>query len=213
MTCFLVQATIYSTLLILLACMQLCDVVEHYKQHPHTPFGAMPPQELLACYGPLLPLYLDPSLYHVFLSYRWSEFDSKLIARLADAFSLETLGAAGDRLHVFYDRQSLEAGREFDVGYMSAMLKARIICPLVTTNALAELGAFPERVDNVLCEWRLALFLYDREDVITKRIVPVFAGKVRGSAACIANNPLHCQPELDYTLSWVLLYYDFLILL
>jgi hypothetical protein len=140
---------------------------------------------------------VDAELHHAFLSYRWSDghdtlaFDSNLVAKLADAFSLQALGGHGERLSVFYDRRSLKTGHEFDVGYKLAMTKTLVVCPLVTPHALRNLGC-SDGVDNVLCEWLLAQHLYDEGKIAS--IVPVFAGEVGLTGVDV---PI-CVPDLGW---------------
>ena len=106
------------------------------------------------------------------------QFDSELVEQLADAFGLEAVGEQGERLSIFYDRRSLGLGSEINFDFMQAMARSRVICPLVTAHALDRMCAEQTRVDNVLCEWWLALTLLDMRKK-EMRIVPIFAGEVR----------------------------------
>eukprot|EP00045_Choanoeca_perplexa_P016539 m.224419 g.224419 ORF g.224419 m.224419 type:complete len:1058 (+) comp17288_c0_seq2:1-3174(+) len=167
--------------------LALRDLLKHYQEHPHDPFSvglmSLSPAALLARYSSLLPIRSTSGQYHVFISYRWSDpdaspkFDSEMVEQLADAFSLQAVGMQGERLSVFYDRQSLSMGSEINLEFMQAMARSKVICPLVTAHALTRMCTEQSRVDNVLCEWWLALALLDMHAGTKRvRIVPIFAG-------------------------------------
>jgi hypothetical protein len=180
-------------------------LVKHYQDHPNDPFSiglfSLSSSKLLESYSSLLPLRNQAGLYHVFISYRWSDpktdlkFDSELVSQLADAFSLQTLGDRGERVYVFYDRHCLQLGSEIRVDFMRAMLKSRVVCPLITSHALEKMCEEQASIDNVLCEWWLALTLLDMDRESDKRlkIMPIFAGEV---SRCFLHVLMSADPVL-----------------
>jgi len=66
----------------------------------------------------LIPLGLIAS-YHVFLSYRWGDFDTDLVKALFSTLSVALVGQ-GRQVHVFLDRNRLEDGRMFSSDFARA---------------------------------------------------------------------------------------------
>ena len=98
--------------------------------------------------------------YDVFISHRWGDYDNKLVARLYDSLTLYPIGQNGRSIATFLDFKggSLQSGDNFQKGFARALIRSRVIVPVVSKFALERMVDHDGDVeDNVLIEWIIAL--------------------------------------------------------
>ena len=80
------------------------------------------------------------SRYDVFLSYRWSKFDSAFVQILFDRLTLYTVDSKAKRcIDTFLDEKRLRKGRNFQEEFANALISTRIVAPLISQNSLTRL--------------------------------------------------------------------------
>ena len=129
-----------------------------------------------------LPPAFVLELLDVFLSYRWSEFDSRWTLLEHDCLSLVAVGKQRRRVRTFLDRKSLRQGERFDKAFMLAMLHSKVLVPHVSNAALLRMEFLTPAspCDNVLLEWTVALELEaQRPDL---RVLPMVLGRMLDTA-------------------------------
>jgi len=124
------------------------------------------------------------SRYDIFLSYRWSKFDSAFVQILFDRFSLYTVDSISKRcIDSFLDNKRLPEGLNFQEAFGSALVNSMLITPIISQNTLERMvGARfdPSKEDNVLVEWILSLECLRHTGTPLTRvraICPVIMGK------------------------------------
>ena len=129
--------------------------------------GQLTSAEVLDLLRPWVPPS-DEARPDVFISYRWGEDDSRRADTLFDALSTK-------ELRVFQDKRWLKDGSRFDMQFMTAMLGATVVTPLLSWDALKRMTALTPSspCDNVLLEWTLALELHKRLGI---KVVPLLIG-------------------------------------
>jgi hypothetical protein len=115
--------------------------------------------------------------YDIFLSYRWNQQDSLLVKSLFHQFSYHHVvnndsssasssnssssqpsSAVYSPISVFLDHQRLQFGENYRDSFVSALLKSRIVIPVITVEALKKMIFHnPFQEDNLLLEWILIL--------------------------------------------------------
>jgi hypothetical protein len=123
--------------------------------------------------------------YDIFLSYRWNQQDSLLVKSLFHEFSYHHIvnndstassasasnssssaaassslssSAVYSPISVFLDHQRLQFGENYRDSFVSALLKSRIVIPVITVEALKKMIFHnPFQEDNLLLEWILIL--------------------------------------------------------
>ena len=100
--------------------------------------------------------------YDIFLSYRWNARDSELVRSLFHHFLHYNISNhLYSPISVFLDHQRIQSGEEFREIFVSALLKSRIIIPVITMEALKGfIYHDPTRIDNLLLEWIISLVCY-----------------------------------------------------
>jgi GTPase SAR1 family protein len=128
----------------------------------------------------LIPSGLRES-YHVFLSYRWGDFDSELVKALFCKLCTEVIGD-GKQVHVFLDRHRLEKGKKFDGDFAKSLINSHVVVPVVSYAALDRMLVLKpdSNVDHVLLEWMLIVELLRRGHL--KFCYPIIAGEVKEDA-------------------------------
>ena len=128
----------------------------------------------------LIPLGLIAS-YHVFLSYRWGDFDTDLVKALFSTLSVALVGQ-GRQVHVFLDRNRLEDGRIFSSDFARALINSLVVVPIVSYAALIRMFDLKSdsNIDNVLLEWMLIVELLARGHF--KFCLPIMVGEVKEDA-------------------------------
>ncbi|EGD82689.1 hypothetical protein PTSG_03350 [Salpingoeca rosetta] len=133
------------------------------------------PEDLIAKYGPLLPVLGLQDKYDAFISYR-QRGNTGLVLTLHPR--LEHHG-----LVVFVDANNLEAGVNFKHACMAALQHSVVACPVVSVAAIHQMRSLglTDVCDNVLLEWMAMLELlqlaHQHQDKIRlRRIVPLFVG-------------------------------------
>ena len=108
--------------------------------------------------------------WDVFLSYRVSA-DLELAEKLFDKLSLKGL-------RIWWDRACLAPGQPFEEGFADGLLGSTLFVPILSKAALKPFGELAEDswCDNVLLEYRLALELKERGDLLG--IFPILVGEV-----------------------------------
>jgi GTPase SAR1 family protein len=116
--------------------------------------------------------------YHVFLSYRWSDFDTELVDVLFSSLCTSVVGE-GRQVHVFLDRNRLEPGKIFSSDFAKALINSLGVVPVVSYAALVRMFDLkPDSdIDNVLLEWMLIHVLLEREHL--KFCLPILVGEVK----------------------------------
>jgi len=138
-------------------------------------------REATNCFGQwLMPSGLREG-YHVFLSYRWGEFDTELVKALFSTLSVAVTGE-GQQVHVFLDRNRLEEGRIFSSDFAKGLIKSLVVVPILSSAALDRMFALKcdSNVDNVLLEWTLIVVLLARGHL--KFCYPIMVGEVKEDA-------------------------------
>ena len=130
-------------------------------------------EELVSSLSVFLPAEESPARYDIFLSYRWSGYDSPFSDKLFDI--MEGSEVSGDKLVVFQDTKRLRTGDQFDFAFMKAMSLSRVVVPLVSWAAVKRMMFLKEDspCDNVLLEWSLALLLVERTGL---KVHPIIIG-------------------------------------
>ena len=130
-------------------------------------------------FSALLPTDNQSGIYHIFFSYRHSEFAANAAEAVYRHLSLQVLGGK-HKVEVFRDSVALKSGLAFDKGFMQAMLQSLVVVPLITPHALERMKTKDglNAVDHVLLEWWLALILLDIPGYPVLRIAPILCGTV-----------------------------------
>ncbi|EGD81341.1 hypothetical protein PTSG_11382 [Salpingoeca rosetta] len=133
------------------------------------------PEDLVAKYGPLLPVMGQQDKYDAFISYR-QRGNRGLVLTLHPR--LEHHG-----LVVFVDANNLETGVNFKRACMTALHNSTVACPVVSVGAIHQMRSLghTDTCDNVLLEWMAMLELQQLarqhpDKVHLRRIVPLFIG-------------------------------------
>jgi len=132
-------------------------------------------------FGQWLPPLGLRECYHVFLSYRWGDFDTELVKALFSTLSVAVTGE-GQQVHVFLDRNRLEEGRIFSSDFAKGLIKSLVVVPVLSSAALDRMFALKcdSNVDNVLLEWTLIVVLLARGHL--KFCYPIMVGEVKEDA-------------------------------
>ena len=121
------------------------------------------------------------SSYDVFISYRWSEYDSEFTLSLFECLESFTIDECFRGVVTFLDHKRLLNGRRFDDGFAGALVKTKLAVPLISAAALERMIKHDaSKVDNCLLEWVMMLLL-DKLGVL-KKIMPVVFGTVSRQA-------------------------------
>jgi GTPase SAR1 family protein len=117
-------------------------------------------------------------VYHVFLSYRWGNFDSELVNALFFSLCTSVIGD-GRQVHVFRDENRLEEGRIFSSDFAKALINSLVVVPVVSYAALVRMFDLKpdSEIDNVLLEWMLIYELLERHHL--KFCLPIMVGEVK----------------------------------
>ena len=119
--------------------------------------------------------------YHVFLSYRWGDFDTELVKSMFASLYVSII-SGGRQVQVFLDRNRLEDGRDFSADFAAALVNSLVAVPIVSYAALVRMFDLEadSNIDNVLLEWTLIIELLDSGDL--KFCLPVMVGRVNQDA-------------------------------
>mmetsp|Transcript_54462 Transcript_54462/g.88213 ORF Transcript_54462/g.88213 Transcript_54462/m.88213 type:complete len:1184 (+) Transcript_54462:4197-7748(+) len=103
----------------------------------------------------LRPTGLRQGGYDIFISYRWTDFDTELVMAVYSILCHKLIGIR--QVQVFVDRFRLEDGRRFDKDFSKALMKSTVVAPVVSLAALQRMLTLTtdSDVDNVLLEWML----------------------------------------------------------
>ncbi|EGD80405.1 hypothetical protein PTSG_11050 [Salpingoeca rosetta] len=133
------------------------------------------PGDLVAKYGPLLPVMGQQGKYDAFISYR-QRGNRGLVMTLYP--KLEQHG-----LVTFVDANNLETGVNFKHACMTALHNSAVACPVVSVGAIHQMRSLghTDTCDNVLLEWMAMLELQQLarqhpDNIRLRRIVPLFVG-------------------------------------
>ena len=103
--------------------------------------------------------------YDVFISYRWGDSDSVVAKAFYDYLGNFNVGAQQRAIATFLDTKRLKDGSEFQKSFSHALMGARVVCPVLSVDALKRMVAHdPAAVDNVLLEWLLMSEFLDSGD-------------------------------------------------
>ena len=119
--------------------------------------------------------------YHVFLSYRWNDFDTELVKAMFANFYVSVI-SGGRQVQVFLDRNRLEEGRIFATDFSKALINSLVAVPIVSHAALDRMFSLKtdSNIDNVLLEWLLIVEMYASGHL--KYCLPIMIGKVNEKA-------------------------------
>ncbi|EGD77427.1 hypothetical protein PTSG_08524 [Salpingoeca rosetta] len=133
------------------------------------------PGDLVAKYGPLLPVMGQQDKYDVFISYR-QRGNRGLVMTLYP--KLDQHG-----LVTFVDANNLETGVNFKHACMTALHNSTVACPVVSVGAIHQMRSLShtDTCDNVLLEWMAMLELQQLarqhpDNIRLRRVVPLFVG-------------------------------------
>ncbi|EGD79591.1 hypothetical protein PTSG_10437 [Salpingoeca rosetta] len=163
------------------------DVLHHHKrkQDMWVDEQLLSPDDLIAKYGPLLPVLGLQDKYDVFISYR-QRASSGLVMALHPRLEQRNLVA-------FLDANNLETGLNFKLSFMTAIGLSLVACPIVSAATIMQMRQLQhsDYCDNVLLEWMTMLALHEHQrkhggggegeaaDLIRlRRVVPVVVGSV-----------------------------------
>ncbi|EGD77628.1 hypothetical protein PTSG_08722 [Salpingoeca rosetta] len=160
------------------------DVLHHHKskQDMWVDEQLLPPDDLVAKYGPLLPVLGLQDKYDVFISYR-QRASSGLVMALHPRLEQRNLVA-------FLDANNLETGLNFKLSFMTAIGLSLVACPIASAATIMQMRQLQhsDYCDNVLLEWMTMLALHEfqrahEEDeeqqhakIRLRRVVPVIVG-------------------------------------
>ncbi|EGD78224.1 hypothetical protein PTSG_12865 [Salpingoeca rosetta] len=159
------------------------DVLHHHKrkQDMWVDEQLLSPDDLIAKYGPLLPVLGLQDKYDVFISYR-QRANSGLVMALHPRLEQRNLVA-------FLDANNLETGLNFKLSFMTAIGLSLVACPIVSAATIMQMRQLQhsDYCDNVLLEWMTMLALHEfqraheKDDekeqhakIRLRRVVPVF---------------------------------------
>jgi hypothetical protein len=123
--------------------------------------------------------------YDLFLSYRWSTFDKRLVNGVYDllSWSYNADSDASRLVRCFLDTSRLTEGKAFQQQFSAALRQSVVLVPIVSKAALERMVHHnPREVDNVLVEWILALSLLavkrgnPTSSIRLQSIYPIFIG-------------------------------------
>jgi hypothetical protein len=118
------------------------------------------------------------SEYDVFMSYRWGVEDGHICQGIYSGLGNYNVTSEARAIVIFKDSACLKPGMDFLQGFVSALLKSRVIVPLVTEYALERMrGHDALQPDYTLMEWILAIVLFD-SDPDNHRVFPLLLGSV-----------------------------------
>ncbi|EGD81174.1 hypothetical protein PTSG_13152 [Salpingoeca rosetta] len=160
------------------------DVLHHHKskQDMWVDEQLLSPDDLVAKYGPLLPVLGLQDKYDVFISYR-QRANSGLVMALHPRLEQRNLVA-------FLDANNLETGLNFKLSFMTAIGLSLVVCPIASAATIMQMRQLQhsDYCDNVLLEWMTMLALHEfqrahEEDeeqqhakIRLRRVVPVIVG-------------------------------------
>jgi hypothetical protein len=125
--------------------------------------------------------WLEPSgghAYDAFLSYRWGKEDGDVCQSIFAGMGGYNVTPARRPVVLFKDTVRLQCGMNFLQGFCAALLRSRVIVPLVTDYSLLRMRTHkPHLPDYTLMEWVLAIHLHDSDPHI-HRVYPLFLGTV-----------------------------------
>lgn len=113
--------------------------------------------------------------YHCFISYRVAT-DADIAEKFCDKLQqLELLRERNFRIKVFFDKQSLQIGSNYESGFKGAVESSCLFLPIISKGLLDSIAKLEEgKVDPVLMEYELALKLYTQNNI---DIIPLFIGE------------------------------------
>ena len=125
----------------------------------------------------------DVTKYDVFLSYRWGDYDSKLVNHLFDGASRKTIGEDHREVLVFKDNERLKVGEDFQSAFAGSLFNTSTVVLIVSAAGLQRLVTHDPNVeDNVLIEWLLSLECSKETNNPKKsrveKILPIMIGEV-----------------------------------
>ncbi|EGD72606.1 GTPase [Salpingoeca rosetta] len=154
------------------------DVRRHHNNKRALRVGRsqlLSPDDLIAKYGPLLPVLGLQENYDVFISYR-QRGNRGLVLTLHP--KLEHHG-----LVAFVDVNNLETGVNFKHACLTALQHSVVACPVLSVAAIHQMRSLgdTDTCDNVLLEWMAMLELQQLahkhpDKIRLRRIVPLFLG-------------------------------------
>eukprot|EP01048_Picozoa_sp_COSAG05_P000363 COSAG05_NODE_9_length_39734_cov_180.598067_27_plen_1828_part_00 len=146
--------------------------------------------ELQAEYSLWLPSVGQLRGYDIMLSYRHQGVqDTECALKINDGCSSGNFlfGTRRRHLRVFLDAIRLSTGSQFMEDIMKAMLRSRVVCPIVSASATQRMETWRpdgER-DCVLVEWLLAIELKRLGKVLT--VLPILLGELTGGGRSMHN--------------------------
>ena len=137
-----------------------------------------------ADFAPWVPPDTESS-YDVFIGYR-QESESTLAQLLYHDLGARTIGQDGRQLRVFLDRERLQMGKRYDLGFAEGLAASSVVVPLISHGAIEGMEDLdPDNgkdwVDYLLVEWQLALALTEAGRV--QAIQPILIGKLQPDGA------------------------------
>lgn len=101
-----------------------------------------------------------------------------------DAFTNYSFpGERARAIEVFLDTKRLVQGRRFDFDFVKAICHSKLVMPILSYAALELMSNHnPEKVDNMLLEWILAMECFQVEQGALKGIFPLTIGERKGDS-------------------------------
>merc|ERR1719329_1745366 len=115
--------------------------------------------------------------YDIFISYRWSIYDSAFCMQVYENMELMTWGSKHEAVKTFLDNKRLLTGKRFDDAFADALANSKMAVPIISAEALKRMKDHnPNEVDNCLLEWIL-MCIYTRVKRL-RLIMPVLLGTI-----------------------------------
>ena len=134
-------------------------------------------KKAISFYSAWLPDSGAMTYYDIFISYRWSIYDSAFCMQVYENMELMTWGSKHDAVKTFLDSKRLLTGKRFDDAFADALANSKMAVPIISAEALKRMKSHnPNEVDNCLLEWIL-MCIYTRVKRI-RLIMPVVFGTI-----------------------------------
>jgi GTPase SAR1 family protein len=135
-------------------------------------------EEMKSMFFPYLEL-TGIKMYDVFVSYRWSEFDSNFVVGLYNGSTRRVVGESNRQIAIFVDHKRLKKGENFQQQFAEALINSTMIVPIISAEALARMKNHnPHTEDNVMIEWMLVSECLKSKQSRAEKALPVFYGTV-----------------------------------
>ena len=111
------------------------------------------------------------SAYDVFISYRWDKTEDVIPDQIYKCLQNWAIGSNFRAVQVYLDKVRNKKGRNFRDTFVEALVNSTVVVPIISNSALRKMRNHdPEKEDNVLVEWILALECMKHVDLYKVRV-------------------------------------------